>query len=160
MRTSGINHVSIHANDLDESVRFYVELLDAELLDTPNFGIPVQWLGLGDTQLHVFIREAKAQSHHHFGLTVEDLEPVYRRPRSSARSTTTRTPTTSSSCPATSRRPTCAIPRATCSRSTRRAPHGSPEWLRAQHDASSTSSTRRTTSTGARDLYVPDPAAR
>ena len=59
MRTSGINHVSIHANDLDESVRFYVELLEADLLDTPNFGVPVQWLGLGDTQLHVFVRDAE-----------------------------------------------------------------------------------------------------
>jgi len=79
MRTSGINHVSIHATDLEESVRFYVDLLDAELLDTPNFGVPVQWLGLGDTQLHVFVREAQAQSYHHFGITVEDLVPVYRR---------------------------------------------------------------------------------
>ena len=79
MRTSGINHVSIHANDLAESVKFYVELLDAELLDTPNFGVPVQWIGLGDTQLHLFERQAEAQSHHHFGITVEDLEPVYRR---------------------------------------------------------------------------------
>ena len=79
MRTSGINHVSIHANDLEESVRFYVELLDAIPLDTPNFGMPVQWLGLGDTQLHLFRRDAEPQSHHHFGITVEDLEPVYRR---------------------------------------------------------------------------------
>ena len=79
MRTSGINHVSVHANDLDASVRFYVELLDAVLLDTPNFGLPVQWIGLGDTQLHLFQRAAEPQSHHHFGITVEDLEPVYRR---------------------------------------------------------------------------------
>ena len=79
MRTSGINHVSIHADDLETSVRFYVELLDAEVLDTPNFGVPVQWLALGDTQLHIFIRDAKPQSHHHFAITVEDLEPVYRR---------------------------------------------------------------------------------
>ena len=79
MRTSGINHVSVHANDLDASVRFYVELLDAVLLDTPNFGLPVQWIGLGDTQLHLFQRDAEPQSHHHFGITVEDLEPVYRR---------------------------------------------------------------------------------
>jgi catechol 2,3-dioxygenase-like lactoylglutathione lyase family enzyme len=79
MRTSGINHVSIHAIDLEASVRFYVELLDAERLDTPNFGVPVQWLGLGETQLHVFVREAEARSFHHFGITVEDLEPVYRR---------------------------------------------------------------------------------
>ena len=79
MRTSGINHVSIHANDLDESVRFYVELLDAVPMDTPNFGVPVQWLALGDTQLHLFRRDAEPQSHHHFAITVEDLEPVYRR---------------------------------------------------------------------------------
>src|SRR3954471_14337523 len=79
MRTSGINHVSVHANDLEASVRFYVELLDAEPLDTPNFGVPVQWLALGDTQLHLFERDAEALSHHHFAITVEDLEPVYRR---------------------------------------------------------------------------------
>jgi catechol 2,3-dioxygenase-like lactoylglutathione lyase family enzyme len=79
MRTSGINHVSINAKDLDESVRFYVELLDAEVLDTPNFGVPVQWLAFGGTQLHIFRRDAEPQSHHHFAITVEDLEPVYRR---------------------------------------------------------------------------------
>jgi hypothetical protein len=27
----------------------------------------------------VFVRESVAQSHHHFGLTVDDLEPVYRK---------------------------------------------------------------------------------
>jgi catechol 2,3-dioxygenase-like lactoylglutathione lyase family enzyme len=79
MRTSGINHVSVHANDLQESVRFYVELLDAELLDTPNFGVPVQWLALGNSQIHLFERPGEAQSHHHFAITVEDLEPVFRR---------------------------------------------------------------------------------
>ena len=30
-------------------------------------------------QLHVFIRDAKPQTHHHFAITVEDLEPVFRR---------------------------------------------------------------------------------
>ena len=79
MRTSGINHVSVHARDLETSVRFYVELLDAELLDTPNFGVPVQWIALGSTQLHLFERATEALSHHHFAITVEDLEPVYKR---------------------------------------------------------------------------------
>jgi catechol 2,3-dioxygenase-like lactoylglutathione lyase family enzyme len=74
-----INHVSVHADDLQTSVAFYVHLLDAEPLPTPNFGVPVQWLGLGDTQLHVFERAARAPSHHHFAVTVEELEPVYRR---------------------------------------------------------------------------------
>jgi len=79
MRTSGINHVSVHATDLEASVRFYVELLDAVLLDTPNFGVPVQWIGLGETQLHIFERDVEPRSYHHFAITVDDLEPVYRR---------------------------------------------------------------------------------
>src|SRR4029078_1155480 len=41
-----INHVRINARDLQEAVDFYVALLGAELLTTPNFGIPVQWLAL------------------------------------------------------------------------------------------------------------------
>lgn len=73
-----INHVSVNATDLQESVDFYVDLLGAELLTTPNFGIPVQWLALGRTQLHLFERELTPTSHHHFGITVEDLEPVFR----------------------------------------------------------------------------------
>ncbi|MBE2319737.1 VOC family protein [Solirubrobacter sp. CPCC 204708] len=73
-----INHVSVNATDLRESVAFYVELFGAEPLTTPNFGLPVQWLALGRTQLHLFERELHPTSHHHFGITVDDLEPVYR----------------------------------------------------------------------------------
>jgi catechol 2,3-dioxygenase-like lactoylglutathione lyase family enzyme len=74
-----INHVSINATDLDASVAFYVDLFGAVPLTTPNFGLPVQWLGIGDSQLHLFQREAEPQTHHHFAITIEDLEPVYRR---------------------------------------------------------------------------------
>jgi catechol 2,3-dioxygenase-like lactoylglutathione lyase family enzyme len=73
-----INHVSINARDLQESVDFYVDLLGAELLETPNFGIPVRWLALGRTQLHLFEKDLQPTSHHHLGITVDDLEPVYR----------------------------------------------------------------------------------
>ena len=73
-----INHVSVNATDLQESVEFYVDLLGAVPLTTPNFGIPVQWLGLGRTQLHLFERDLTPTSHHHFGITVDDLEPVFR----------------------------------------------------------------------------------
>jgi len=75
---SRINHVSVNADDLQESVDFYVELLGAEPIATPNFGLPVQWLALGRTQLHLFERDLHPTSHHHFGITVDDLEPVYR----------------------------------------------------------------------------------
>ena len=73
-----INHVSINARDLAESVDFYVELLGAEPIATPNFGLPVQWLALGRTQLHLFEKDLQPTSHHHLGITVDDLEPVYR----------------------------------------------------------------------------------
>jgi catechol 2,3-dioxygenase-like lactoylglutathione lyase family enzyme len=76
--SSRINHVSVNALDLQESVDFYVELLDAELIPTPNFGIPVQWLALGRTQLHLFELDITPTSHHHLGITVDDLVPVYR----------------------------------------------------------------------------------
>jgi catechol 2,3-dioxygenase-like lactoylglutathione lyase family enzyme len=73
-----INHVSVNARNLEESVGFYVELLGAEPIPTPNFGLPVQWLALGRTQLHLFERDLQPTSHHHLGITVPDLEPVYR----------------------------------------------------------------------------------
>ena len=75
---SRINHVSVNAVDLEASAEFYEDLLGAERIATPNFGLPVQWLALGDTQLHLFERELTPTSHHHFGVTVDDLEPVYR----------------------------------------------------------------------------------
>lgn len=73
-----INHVSVNALDLKRSTAFYVDLLGAEPIATPNFGIPVQWLALGRTQLHLFERNMTPTSHHHFGVTVRDVEPVYR----------------------------------------------------------------------------------
>ena len=73
-----INHVSVNARDLHESVGFYVELFGAEPIPTPNFGLPVQWLALGRTQLHLFERDLQPTSHHHLAITVDDVEPVYR----------------------------------------------------------------------------------
>jgi catechol 2,3-dioxygenase-like lactoylglutathione lyase family enzyme len=76
--SSRINHVSVNARNLEESVDFYAELLGAEPIPTPNFGRPVQWLELGRTQLHLFEHDVQPTSHHHLGITVDDLEPVYR----------------------------------------------------------------------------------
>ena len=76
--SSRINHVSVNARDLQESVDFYVDLLGAEPIPTPNFGLPVQWLALGRTQLHLFQKDIQPTSHHHLGITVDDLEPAYR----------------------------------------------------------------------------------
>ena len=36
-------------------------------------------MAIGESQLHLFEVDVEPLSHHHFALTVEDLEPVYRR---------------------------------------------------------------------------------
>lgn len=74
-----INHVSVNAKDLAASVGFYVDVLGAQPVPTPDFGLPVQWLALGESQLHLFEAPVDPLSHHHFAVTVEHLEPVYRR---------------------------------------------------------------------------------
>jgi catechol 2,3-dioxygenase-like lactoylglutathione lyase family enzyme len=72
-----VNHVSVSAPDLDVSQRFYTGLFGAQPVPSPNFGVPVRWLSLGDVQVHLFERAAHAPSHHHFALTVEDLPAIY-----------------------------------------------------------------------------------
>ena len=80
MGATRINHVSVHATDLEESVAFYVDLFGAERVPAPSFPeAVVVWLQLGDQQLHLFRRDVDAPAAHHFGLDVEDFAAVYRR---------------------------------------------------------------------------------
>jgi len=76
-----INHVSVGAKDLRDSVQFYTQIFGAKMIDTPNFGFPVQWLRVGDLQLHLFERPGAAPSYHHFALAVDDFEAVFRATR-------------------------------------------------------------------------------
>jgi hypothetical protein len=55
-----LDHVSVHADDLDESVAFYEQLF-----------------GLGNQQLHLFLRpDTSAPRFHHVGPNVDDFEAV------------------------------------------------------------------------------------
>lgn len=81
MTNTRINHISVGAANLQESVRFYSELFGAEPIDTPNFGFPVQWLRIGDLQLHLFERPGAAPSYHHFALVVDDFESIFETTR-------------------------------------------------------------------------------
>lgn len=76
--SSDINHVSVNARNLEESIDFYADLFGAKPIPTPNFGFPVQWLALGRTQVHLFQLDLQPTSLHHFAVTVDDVEPVYR----------------------------------------------------------------------------------
>ncbi len=81
MRATGFNHVSIHARDLQESVRFYEQVLGMDKIPTYTFAFPVQYLRLGDLQLHLFERESPAPEFHHIGINIDDFEAAYERAR-------------------------------------------------------------------------------
>ena len=57
MRATGFTHVSIHAYDLEESTRFYVDVFGMRRVPAPDFEHPVVWLEVGDQQLHLFLRD-------------------------------------------------------------------------------------------------------
>ena len=56
MPATNLDHVSLIARDLEESVRFCIEVFGMELIPTPNFGFPVQRIRVGPLQLHLFER--------------------------------------------------------------------------------------------------------
>ena len=50
-----------------------------EKIPTYTFAFPVQYLRLGDLQLHLFERDTDAPEFHHIGINVDDFEETYRR---------------------------------------------------------------------------------
>jgi lactoylglutathione lyase len=78
VRAVGINHVSISATDLETSTRFYEDVFGMERIPTPIFETPVQWLRVGDMQLHLFLDPGgDAPSRHHLGITIDDFAAAY-----------------------------------------------------------------------------------
>jgi catechol 2,3-dioxygenase-like lactoylglutathione lyase family enzyme len=77
VRATGINHVSIAAADLEESTRFYEQVFGMERIPTPTFEAPVQWLRVGDVQLHLFQHDGPAPARHHLGITIDDFDAAY-----------------------------------------------------------------------------------
>jgi YD repeat-containing protein len=74
-----LTHVSVHAYDLEESVRFYMDFFGMQEIPAPDFPTPVRWLRVGDLQLHLFKSENPAPARHHFALDVDDFEAAYLR---------------------------------------------------------------------------------
>jgi catechol 2,3-dioxygenase-like lactoylglutathione lyase family enzyme len=72
-----INHVSIAAKDLEASTQFYEDVFSMQRIPTPTFESPVQWLRVGDMQLHLFLEDGPAPSRHHLGITVDDFDAAY-----------------------------------------------------------------------------------
>jgi len=81
VRATRFNHVSVHAFDLEESLRFYMDVFGLERLPSPNFSTHVEWLRVGEQQLHLFRSENPAPRSHHFALDVDDFEAAYLKAR-------------------------------------------------------------------------------
>jgi catechol 2,3-dioxygenase-like lactoylglutathione lyase family enzyme len=62
---------------MEASLRFYIEVFGMERLPSPNFAQHVEWLRLGEQQLHLFESESPAPRSHHFALDVDDFEAAY-----------------------------------------------------------------------------------
>ena len=78
MRATRINHISIVANALDESARFYEELFGMERIPTAKFPEPVLWLRAGTSQLHLFEADEDAPSRAPTSsFDVDDFDAVY-----------------------------------------------------------------------------------
>jgi len=80
LKATRINHVSIPADDLDASARFYEQLFGVERIPTAKFPEPVLWLRLGEQQLHLFTSdEDDPQPRQHLAFDVDDFDAVYAR---------------------------------------------------------------------------------
>jgi len=79
MKVLGFNHLSVGAKNLEESARFYREVLGLEPIPTYNFGFKTRYFRCGDLQLHVFELADHVPLYQHFALDVDDFHGVYER---------------------------------------------------------------------------------
>lgn len=89
-RNPGITHISLIAEEMEESTEFYENVLGFEVIETPELErqedyesdetTPFQMLRAGDQLLHLWYdpnREPEATRLAHFGVHVDDFEAVY-----------------------------------------------------------------------------------
>ena len=76
MQFNKLHHVSLMVYDLEESLKFYQDILGLNTLPRPSFPVPGAWIELADgRQLHIIETDEKfAETMHHFALKVDKLE--------------------------------------------------------------------------------------
>ena len=78
IETQGIHHVSINVKDLDTALRFYVELLNLELLERPDLGFPGAWIRAGEQEIHLLgIDSGEPVKEQHFAFAVNDAQVIH-----------------------------------------------------------------------------------
>ena len=74
----GIHHVSINVKDVDTALRFYVELLNLELLERPDLGFPGAWIRAGEQEIHLLgIDSGEPVKEQHFAFAVNDAQAIH-----------------------------------------------------------------------------------
>lgn len=79
MTATGVNHVSLPVNDIDEAVEFVEDVFDLDRIPSVNSDAPGVWFRLGDAQLHLTERGSSAPTIHHFALNVDNFAEVYEK---------------------------------------------------------------------------------
>ena len=73
-RLVGINHIALEVGDIDEALEFYGALFDFELRGRSD---SMAFIDMGDQFIALSTgRSQKPDSHRHFGLVVDDRDPV------------------------------------------------------------------------------------
>jgi catechol 2,3-dioxygenase-like lactoylglutathione lyase family enzyme len=62
---------------MEESLRFYTEVFGMERMPSPDFSGHVEWLRLGDQQLHLFKDDSPAPERHHISVDVDDFQAAF-----------------------------------------------------------------------------------
>ena len=78
MKSTQLNHVALHVEDVERSCRFYREILLLEPIPRPPFTFPGAWFRLGlDQELHLIGgHQGQTDSRNrgnHFALLVDDI---------------------------------------------------------------------------------------
>ena len=60
LQVKTIDHITIVVRDLEQSSRFYTDVLGMNEVERPNFEFPGQWFQAGSTQIHMNVQGEEA----------------------------------------------------------------------------------------------------
>lgn len=69
-----INHIAVPVDDVYEATAFYRDWFGAEVVPSPRFNVPVSWVVLGTTQVHLVRRPERTSGAYHFAVTISDRQ--------------------------------------------------------------------------------------
>ena len=74
MELLGVHHVSLNVSDLDQTVRFYTDVLGLPLLERPELRVDGAWLGLPDgREVHLIVSDVPEAKGQHFAFEVASV---------------------------------------------------------------------------------------